>query len=80
MALGIPTVATAIGTNFRVIENRVSGFLANSDDEWLAQLGCLMSDPDLRKRIGEAGRDRVERYYSVRANEPVYLGIFEEVF
>ena len=80
MALGIPTLATAIGTNFRIIENDVSGFLVNSEDEWLMQLGNLMSDPDLRSRIGKNGRNHVQKYYSVRANEPVYLSIFEDVF
>ena len=80
MALGIPTVATAVGANFRVIENGVSGLLVSSDDEWSAQLGELLSDPDLRRRIGQKCRARVEQYYSVRVNEPVYLGIFDEVF
>ena len=80
MALGIPTLATAIGTNFRVMENNVSGFLVQSDDEWLTQLGNLLREPDLRRRIGKSGRDRVQKYYSVRANAPVYLGIFEKVF
>jgi glycosyltransferase involved in cell wall biosynthesis len=80
MAMGIPAVATAIGANFRVIENGVSGFLVKSDDEWRLSLTELMSNPDLRRRIGQAGRDRVERYYSVRANEPVYGAIFEKVF
>jgi glycosyltransferase involved in cell wall biosynthesis len=80
MALGIPTLATAIGTNFRVMENNVSGFLVESDDEWLTQLANLLREPDLRRRIGQSGRDRVQRYYSVHANEPVYLGIFEGVF
>ena len=80
MALGIPTVATAIGANFRIMENGVTGFLVNSEDEWLLQLGNLLSDSDLRSRIGKNGRDHVQQYYSVRANEPVYLSIFEDVF
>ena len=80
MALGIPAVATAIGANFRVMENGVSGFLVSSNDEWGARLRELLSNPELRRRIGQSGRERVEQYYSVRANEPVYLGIFDEVF
>jgi len=80
MACGIPTVATAIGANYRVIETGVSGFLVNSDDEWLENLTNLLVDPGLRRRIGINGRERVEHLYSVRANEPVYLGIFDNVF
>jgi glycosyltransferase involved in cell wall biosynthesis len=80
MALGIPTVATAIGTNFRVIEDGVSGYLVNSDDEWVTRLNALLSDADLRRQIGTCGRIRVEKYYSIHANEPVYLDIFQRVY
>ena len=79
MALGIPTVATAIGANFRVIENGVSGFLVNSENEWFTQLAALIVDSDLRRQIGEGGRARVKKYYSVRANRLVYVKILEEV-
>jgi glycosyltransferase involved in cell wall biosynthesis len=75
MALGIPTVATALGANFRVIEDGVSGFLVWTDAEWKDRLLALMRDPELRRRLGQAGRQRVERYYSVRANRDAYLRI-----
>ena len=79
MALGIPTVATAIGTNFRVIENGVSGFLVNSEDEWFKQIAGLIVDPGLRRKIGECGRARVEKFYSVNANQQIYVQILNEV-
>jgi glycosyltransferase involved in cell wall biosynthesis len=79
MALGIPTVATAFGANFRVIEDGVSGFLVGTDAEWKDRLRALMHDPDLRRRLGQAGRLRVERYYSVRANRDTYLRIVASV-
>ncbi len=53
MALGIPTVATAVGANFRVIEDGVSGFLVRSDSEWIDALSRLIDDPELRLRIGQ---------------------------
>jgi glycosyltransferase involved in cell wall biosynthesis len=80
MALGIPTVATAIGANFRIIEDQVSGFLVNSDEEWRIRLEELLRSPELRKQIGLKARERVEKYYSVRANEPTYLKIFKNVY
>lgn len=75
MALGIPTVATAIGANFRVIENGVSGFLVGSDEEWVAALSKLLDDAELRKRIGLNARKRVEENFSVKANKQKYLDI-----
>lgn len=80
MALGIPPVATAVGANFRVIEDGVSGLLVRSEREWADAILRLIADPDLRRRIGREARARVERYYSVRANRATYLGIFRHVF
>jgi glycosyltransferase involved in cell wall biosynthesis len=79
MTLGIPTIATAIGANFRVIESGVSGYLVSSPAEWKEKLTLLMDNPELRKRIGQKARQRVEQYYSVRANQPVYLSVLNSV-
>jgi glycosyltransferase involved in cell wall biosynthesis len=79
MALGIPTVATAIGANFRVMEDGVSGFLVKTEDEWVARILQLMDDPALRRAIGTQARQRVEAYYSIHANAPVYLNILNTV-
>ena len=79
MALGIPAVASNIGCNDRVIEQGVSGFLVTSREEWIEKLVLLMNDPTLRKQIGLAGRERVEKMFSVKANAPVYLSILNKV-
>jgi glycosyltransferase involved in cell wall biosynthesis len=79
MALGIPTVATAIGANFRVIEDGVSGLLVRTHEQWKAAILRLADDPELRRRIGRAARERVERLFSVRANAATYLQILDSV-
>ena len=79
MSLGIPTIATAIGTNFRVIENGISGYLVNSEEEWIEKLVLLIENPDLRKQIGIAARLKVEEYFSVAANQHKYLSSFTSV-
>lgn len=73
MALEIPTVATAIGANFRVIEDGVSGYLVTTNDEWKNRLLTLLKDAALRRTIGQAARFRVEAHYSIRANRQQYL-------
>jgi glycosyltransferase involved in cell wall biosynthesis len=80
MALGIPPVATAIGANFRVIEDGVSGYLVRNEEEWVDRLEKLAKDPELRKRLGQAARKRVEDQFSIRANRDTYLGIFRNVY
>ena len=79
MALGIPTVATAVGANFRVIENEVSGFLVKEEKEWIDVLERLLLNPSLRKKIGGAARKRVEETFSVEANKDIYLNILNQV-
>ena len=79
MALGIPTIATAIGANFRVIENNVSGFLVNSEDEWYDSIGRLIENAELRKQVGTLARKRIDEFYSIKANSSKYLGVIESV-
>ena len=79
MALGIPTLATAIGANFRVIENGVNGFLVNTNDEWKTCILKLAKDKDLRERIGKQGRLHVMNHFSLHANKHKYLDIFQSL-
>jgi glycosyltransferase involved in cell wall biosynthesis len=77
MALGIPTVATAIGANFRVIEDGVSGFLVKDKEDWIKQLSLLLDNASVRETIGGNGRKRVEQFFSVDANKANYLRVLE---
>ena len=79
MALGVPVVATKIGTTPTVVGEDCCGFLVSSPDEWRDRIGQLLADAALRQRFGETGRQRVERYYSVEVHEPVYLSILDQV-
>jgi glycosyltransferase involved in cell wall biosynthesis len=79
MALGIPTVASAIGANYRVIEDGISGSLVNSNVEWKEALEEYLINSELRKKHGLKARTRVEELYSVKANEPVYLEVINKV-
>lgn len=68
MALGIPTVMSPVGVNSDIIRHGENGYLAGTDEEWLECLSLLLESPDLRKRIGDAGRATVQERYSVAAN------------
>lgn len=79
MALGVPVVASNVGCNDRVIVQGVSGFLVTTPEEWVDKLALLVNDSQLRKKMGAAGRERVEKLYSIKANAPVYLSILNQV-
>jgi glycosyltransferase involved in cell wall biosynthesis len=68
MALGIPPVATSIGSNPEVIEHGGTGFLANSTDEWVEYLEMLIRDHDLRLRMSHQAAKVAQERYSLEAN------------
>jgi glycosyltransferase involved in cell wall biosynthesis len=76
MACGVPVVASPVGVNNQIIEDGVSGLLANSEAEWRDRLGRLLTDAALRRRMGAAGRGRIEEGYSVHANAPAVVDVF----
>lgn len=82
MACGLPVVASPVGVNRDIIEHGVNGFLAESDDDWRVAIETLLSDADLRRRMGAAGRRKVEEQYSLQVWEPrvadMFRGIAEE--
>lgn len=79
MGVGVPVVASKIGAACEFIRDGENGFLAASPDEWVEKLSRLIEEPDLRARMGRAGRATVEDHYSVRVTAPVYLEIIESV-
>ncbi len=77
MGAGVPTIATAIGANFRIMEEGRTGFLARSADDWIRIIKQLLSDQALRAQTGKAGAEFVQRYFSVEANKDTYLSILQ---
>ena len=67
LASGIPVVATRVGGVPDVVTEGVDGFLvAPRDTEGAAdRLAELARDPELRRRLGEAGRAGMRERYSV---------------
>jgi glycosyltransferase involved in cell wall biosynthesis len=79
MAFGLPTVATEVGTTPRLIRDGENGLLVKTEEEWLEALERLVSDPALRRTLGEAARrDAVEKY-STRAIAAEYRRVIESV-
>jgi glycosyltransferase involved in cell wall biosynthesis len=79
MSLGIPTIMSPVGVNTEIIKDGVDGFLAGTDTDWIEKLSMLIDSVDLRKRLGEAGRKIVEKRYSIKANQALYLKYFDEM-
>jgi glycosyltransferase involved in cell wall biosynthesis len=67
LASGTPVVANRVGGVPDVVRDGVDGFLVEPGDSEAAgeRLATLARDPELRRRLGEAGRARVLERYSV---------------
>jgi glycosyltransferase involved in cell wall biosynthesis len=70
MACGLPVVASPVGVNAEIVEHGVNGFLARTEADWREAIETLLKDPDLRARMGAAGRRKVEERYSLQVWGP----------
>lgn len=70
MAMGIPVVSTAISGIPELVENGVCGLLTPEKDSaaLAAALESLLQHPELARRLGAAGRAKVEREFDARRN------------
>lgn len=79
MGVGTPCVISPVGMNAEIVEDGVTGFLADTPEAWLEKLRLLASDPGLRERMGRAAREQVARHYSHEANYPKLRAVIERV-
>jgi glycosyltransferase involved in cell wall biosynthesis len=70
MACGLPVVASHVGVNPEMIQDGENGFLARTSEEWGVALATLLADERLRTIMGLAGRERVERSFSIQITGP----------
>ncbi len=64
MACGLPTIASPVGANTSVVTPE-TGLLADTHAEWVASIDRLRANPDLRQKLGAAGRRRADASFSV---------------
>lgn len=81
MVVGLPVVATAVNGTPEAVHDRRTGLLvAPGDAQGLANaMARVAGDPDLRARLGAAGREDAERRFTVERmvedTERVLLGV-----
>ncbi|WP_374440551.1 glycosyltransferase family 4 protein [Stella sp.] len=78
MAAGRPAVASPVGVNGTIVAEGRTGFLPATPEAWSETLLALARDPDLRRRMGAAGRERAAVHYSLAAWAPHQVRILRE--
>jgi len=81
MATGLPVVATRVGGVEEVIADGETGFLTppGSPGPLLDRVRSLVKDPFLRRRIGEAGGERIRAAFSVEAMVAGTTSLYEDL-
>lgn len=79
-AAGLPVVATAVGGAPTVVEDGRTGFLVPAGDvpALADRLGKLLPDSELRRRMGQAGREKMQREMSVESAVIRMRVVYEE--
>jgi glycosyltransferase involved in cell wall biosynthesis len=76
LSLGRAVLASNIPGNRSLVEEGVTGLLFDSPDDLSAKADRLLKDPDLRARLGEAGRERVSARYGADREIDGYLAAY----
>jgi glycosyltransferase involved in cell wall biosynthesis len=81
MAAGAPVVATAVGGNAEMVRDGETGLLVPPRDApaLAAGIGRLLAEPNLARRLGAAGRQRVEQCFSLEAMLRHTTALYREV-
>ena len=79
MAVGIPSVCSPVGVNREIVTEGVNGFLAHDDAEWVEKINILITDPQVRLRMGKEARETVVRHYSTENSSKTMIALFNTV-
>jgi glycosyltransferase involved in cell wall biosynthesis len=77
MACGVPVAASNVGANAEVV-SADCGFLIEREEDWADALRFFRDHPEARRRMGAAGKARVEQHYSLRRTLPVLADILRQ--
>jgi len=61
-AVGLPVIASPVGINAKYVQDRENGFFAVSCSDWVDKMLLLLKEPELRKRMGSAGKAYVQQF------------------
>ncbi len=79
MAAGLPVVANPVGMNRQMVLHGRTGLLASTPRQWAEAIARLAADPELRRKMGAAGRRLLQQQYSVACWGPRFADVVAAV-
>ncbi|RLS79935.1 MAG: glycosyltransferase, partial [Planctomycetota bacterium] len=81
MSVGKPVIASDIPANRELVLQSETGFLPKLADTvgFMQFLRCLMDQPGLCEKLGSAGRDRIEKFFSVSRMVESYVEVYRSL-
>lgn len=84
MAAGLPVVTHPSrglrdNAQLELVDDGVTGFVADTAEDYAAALARLVADPDLARRMGEAGRHKAARLYRAQTVAARLMDIYDEL-
>ncbi len=77
MSLKKPALVSPVGVNSEIVDHGTNGFVCKTLEDWSNFLDYLILRPDECLAMGEKGREKVIRSYSVTSNASTFLALFE---
>lgn len=80
-AKGLPVVATKVGSTYQALEDGISGFLVPPGNvaQLTEKLAVLAEDSQRRSKMGEAGRQYVQKNYNINQLNDQLVKIYENL-
>jgi len=78
MAVGLPVVCSPVGMNREIVKDGVEGFWARTPEQWIDRIVYLVNKPEVGLQMGQKGRQKVLRRYSLEANAPLFIRALRE--
>lgn len=81
MAAGLPIVASNVGSIPEIVVDGENGFIVekNNPQEAARVIMKLIENPELRKKMGKAGREKYEEHFTLDKNITSMIDIFNQV-
>lgn len=77
LSFGIPIIASPVGFNKEVVDER-SGFLADTDEEWKDALKKLTADIRNWRKFAQNARENYEQNFSYSSHLAVWKNLIKE--